>query len=217
MARRRQKRPKHILKNYGILWDRERVFWGRGRARGQLLGGTAKRPVDFRDQIGVYVLYDDAQKIVYVGQAGRKNQRIFARLKGHLKNHLAPRWRYFSWFGLLSVNKDGSLSGWDSPQKNVTTTIAGHLDGYEGVLIAASDPQFNRQGARFRSVRRYSQVTHPRSQHVSLRSVSDVIAKSFHTVYDAQQSLADEQEKILEKLKKLSHEVLSKRKRHKRN
>ncbi|MEO0963192.1 MAG: GIY-YIG nuclease family protein, partial [Pseudomonadota bacterium] len=56
--------------------------------------------VDFRQQRGIYVLYDGNFNIVYVGQAGAGNQDLFGRLKNHLTDHLASRWSLFSWFGV---------------------------------------------------------------------------------------------------------------------
>lgn len=63
-----------LIQNYGLFWQRLIVDWGtRGRVRsGALLGRYARQlrspEVDFREQQGVYVLYDDNFKIIYVGQ-----------------------------------------------------------------------------------------------------------------------------------------------------
>lgn len=105
--------------------------------------------IDFRDQIGVYVLYDEGRNPIYIGQAGQGHARLFNRLRSHQRDSLAHRWQYFSWFGLLSVNKNGELSGWDDPSKRVIGTIRSTLNEIEGVLIAATEPAFNKQGARF--------------------------------------------------------------------
>jgi len=56
--------PKQLLiRNYGLFWTRNKVFWGKGKNRGHLKGvlaGKTKGPqIDFRMQQGVYVLYDD--------------------------------------------------------------------------------------------------------------------------------------------------------------
>lgn len=75
-----------LIQNYGLFWRRDRVKWGKGKNKGTLVGywKGAKRQgsVDFREQRGIYVLYDDTFKIVYVGQAGNKNQCLFDRLPG---------------------------------------------------------------------------------------------------------------------------------------
>jgi hypothetical protein len=48
-----------IIKNYGFLWDRSYVYRGAGKSPGHLKGTAAGcSDADFREQIGVYVLYD---------------------------------------------------------------------------------------------------------------------------------------------------------------
>ena len=175
---------KSLIKNYGIMWRRDSVFWGRGGDKGELNGRRSGRLIDFRDQIGVYVLYDESRLPVYVGQAGQGNQRLFNRLRAHKSDALAHRWQYFSWFGLLGVNKSGSLSGWDDAGKKVSGTIKSTLNEIEGVLIAATEPEFNRQGARFKGIARYRQVTHekadasqPTQTRYLLEEISKIVSK----------------------------------------
>lgn len=156
------KKIEAVIRNYGLMWRRDQVFWGSGPNKGFLKGRHGGREIDFREQIGVYVLYDESRRPIYVGQAGQGNARLFKRLRAHRRDHLALRWQYFSWFGLLAVNKgNGKLSGWDDPEKRVRGTIRSMLNEIEGVLIAATEPQFNKQGARFRKVPRYRQVPLP--------------------------------------------------------
>lgn len=174
------KRKKHdkirsVIKNYGLMWRRDSVFWGRGYNKGSLLGRRSRREIDFRKQIGVYVLYDEARRPVYVGQAGQGNARLFNRLRSHQRDSLGPRWQYFSWFGLLNVNKNGHLSGWDDKSKRVSGTIGSTLNEIEGVLIAATEPPFNKQGAKFQGIPRYRQVLHQGADYVSLRQLRDMV------------------------------------------
>ena len=93
-----------LVHNYGLFWRRYDVFWGRPNVPGRLDGVPAKetlaKPIDFREQAGVYVLYDDNFRLVYVGQAGAGNQFLFSRLKHHRRDALADRWTRFSWFGI---------------------------------------------------------------------------------------------------------------------
>jgi len=166
---------KSLIKNYGLMWRRDSVFWGRGRDKGVLNGRRSGKIIDFRDQIGVYVLYDESRLPVYVGQAGQGNARLFNRLRTHRRDALAHRWHYFSWFGLLSVNKSGRLSGWDAPQKRVSGTIRSTLNEIEGVLIAATEPAFNKQGARFRGIARYKQVLHDGADYTSPTQLRDLL------------------------------------------
>jgi len=177
MARRKgRKNVRSVIKNYGLMWRRDSVFWGRGYRKGVLYGRRSRRVIDFRKQIGVYVLYDEGRKPIYVGQAGQGNARLFSRLRSHMRDSLAHRWQYFSWFGLLRVNESGKLSGWDDKSKRVSGTIGSSLNEIEGVLIAATEPAFNKQGARFRGIPRYRQAQHDEAEHVSLRQLRDILS-----------------------------------------
>src|SRR5208282_3263832 len=98
---------KPLIHNYGLFWHRSDVLWGHQKVRGHLKGKLAKAksglPVDFRNQAGLYVLYDDSFRLVYVGQAGAGNQFLFSRLRQHTRDALADRWTRFSWFGIKWV------------------------------------------------------------------------------------------------------------------
>lgn len=175
---RRQKNGENIrsvIKNYGLMWRRDSVFWGKAHRRGVLLGRHSGRVIDFREQIGVYVLYDEARRPIYVGQAGQGNARLFRRLRAHRRDGLAHRWQYFSWFGLLNVKKNGQLSGRDNRAKRVTGTIGSTLNEIEGVLIAATEPPFNKQGAKFKGIIRFRQVSHRDAEHISLTQMREIL------------------------------------------
>jgi hypothetical protein len=142
-----------LIQNYGLFWQRSRVFFGTGGGgnAGHLKGVPAyaktSDPVDFRDQQGVYCLYDDNFRLVYVGQAGGKNdQRLFVRLKQHRTDNVADRWTRFSWFGIREVLGSGNLK---AVKGNSYTKISDVLNHIEGILIAAAEPIHNRQGGRF--------------------------------------------------------------------
>jgi hypothetical protein len=112
-----------------------------------LASAKTSDPVDFRDQQGVYCLYDDNFKLVYIGQAGGKNdQRLFHRLKQHRSDKVADRWTRFSWFGIREVLGSGKLK---AVKDNSYTKISDVLNHIEGILIAAAEPIHNRQGGRF--------------------------------------------------------------------
>lgn len=148
-----------LIKNYGLYWNEHDVFWGRPKNSGTLIGnrnGEKKsNPVDFRDQTGIYVLYAD-YKIVYVGQAGTKNQKLFKRLKCHKGDHLAGRWNKFSWFGTRQVLKTGNLRL--IPKKSRGIAPKDVLNQIEAVLIHASEPPLNLQGGRWGSIEQYLQT-----------------------------------------------------------
>lgn len=126
------------------------MFWGRPRVWGHLKGVPAKQtsapPVDFRDQAGVYVLYDDNFRLVYVGQAGGGNDFLFDRLKQHKKDALADRWTRFSWFGIRWVRANGKLALGAAQRFIKSGNILNHI---EALLISAAEPPHNRQGGRF--------------------------------------------------------------------
>ena len=65
------------------------------------------------------------------------------------------------------MNKNKQLSGWDDKGKRVAGTIGSTLDEIEGVLIAATEPPFNKQGAKFKGIKRYQQVKHEADEPVS--------------------------------------------------
>lgn len=139
-----------LIHNYGLFWRADRVFWGRPNNPGHLWGysvNSQQRESDFREQIGLYVLYDSSFNMVYVGQAGANDKHnLFLRLKDHRNDQLAERWSRFSWFGLLAVNQDGSLR---KPSQKKQPTIGEVLNHIEAILITASEPAHNRQGGRF--------------------------------------------------------------------
>lgn len=148
-----------LIRTYGLYWKRDDVFWGRQKNAGHLLGRklSAKKdgPVDFRDQVGFYALYDEQFQLVYFGQAGRgKDQTLYGRLKQHLGDHLAERWARFSWFGTKYVKGDGALS---AKAANVQGRQEVFLDQVEAVMIAVSEPPNNLQGGRFGSADQFAQ------------------------------------------------------------
>ena len=162
-----------IIKNYGFLWDRNHVYRGAGSNAGHLKG-TASGLVsaDFREQIGVYVLYDSTQRIVYVGQAGNGNATLFTRLKNHMDGQLWNRWQYFSWVGFKDVNDDGGLSA----QQKVDSGVSGFkyadaLNEIEGILIEIIEPKLNKQSGRLKSAREYFQYRDDRLEDVTASDV----------------------------------------------
>jgi hypothetical protein len=151
-----------LIQNYGLYWDESDVFWGAGSNAGTMLGVPATNltadPVDFREQSGVYVLYAE-YSMVYVGQAGVRNQKLFQRIKQHKRDALAGRWNQFSWFGIRRVLQNGVLS---AEAEGSHSTIEDVLNHIEAILIHAAEPTQNRQGGRFgESVQQYLQKRDP--------------------------------------------------------
>lgn len=168
-----------IIKNYGFLWERKYICRGSGGdGNAGHLQGTAsnKRKADFRDQIGVYVLYDRNQQIVYVGQAGNGNASLFTRLKSHMSGALWNRWEYFSWVGFRDVNANGTLSN----QQSVDSYVSGFkysdaLNEIEGILIELIEPKLNKQSGRLKNAVEYFQEIDERVEDVSLQELRDLL------------------------------------------
>jgi hypothetical protein len=152
-----------MIRGAGLFWERENIWWGAGTNAGALLGvperNKRRMPIDFRRQIGLYALYSDYD-LVYVGQAGSGKQTMFARLKRHGKGLYAGRWNRFSWFGMLWVKKNGTLS---SPSEAFHTSRADALNVLEALIIETAEPALNNQSGRLgRNVTFYRQVRDPR-------------------------------------------------------
>ncbi len=165
-----------LIRNYGLLWERKYVFWGRGSNRGHLHG--YRRPsddgADFRDQIGIYVLYDKDLNAIYVGQAGSGETRLFHRLKQHTNDHLWNRWEYFSWFGFRRVNGSGALSEHDHPDKLFKSDGSILLNELEGVLLSILEPKLNKQGPRWKDVEEFYQWV---DENLEERQVGEVLKR----------------------------------------
>jgi hypothetical protein len=150
-----------IIQNFGFMWDRSEVDWGRrgpgGNARfvGVQVGNT-KRVVDFQQQMGIYVLYDRFEQPVQIGQA----KVIFDRLRQHRADHLRNRWAYFTWFGFyrVSVTTDKLLAKEQASELNKVTTLGEALHEIEAVLIQVMEPRLNRRGPNWKDTEEYLQV-----------------------------------------------------------
>lgn len=142
-----------IIKNYGLRWVREKVDWGGPGSRGLLQGKPAtarsSASVDFREQIGIYVLFEANFVPVYIGQAGFGAADLFGRLRNHRNDHLRDRWTHFSWFGFRNVNADCTLSAKQSGEARTSLAYGEALDEIEGILIQVLEPRLNKQGAKW--------------------------------------------------------------------
>lgn len=146
-----------MIQSYGVHWHTKHVFWGRPNDAGSLLGAASQskkaHPVDFRNQRGIYALYADYD-LVYVGQTGAGNDRLFHRLKCHKTDHLSERWNRFSWFGTQWVTKTGELS---VDTANVSQSVEATLNILEAVSIAISEPRLNLQRGKWSEATKYFQ------------------------------------------------------------
>ncbi|WP_330948378.1 GIY-YIG nuclease family protein [Thermomonas sp. LB-4] len=146
-----------MIRSFGLHWREDRVFWGRPNDSGTLDGAASRsrraKPVDFREQRGIYALYAEYE-LVYVGQTGAGNDRLFRRLKCHRTDHLSERWDRFSWFGTQWVTERNTLS---RDTAAVHQTVAAALNMLEAVSVAISEPRLNLQRGRWGDTTQYYQ------------------------------------------------------------
>ncbi len=127
-----------IINAFGIYWNRNLVHW---KTTPDLLGiqQIGASEVNFKDQIGVYLLHDNRETI-YVGQA--IDQTLGQRLKNHTTDRLGGRWDRFSWFGFYPVKENGKLN-LEIKFKDLTLKNLGDI--LEAILIESIEPRQNRK------------------------------------------------------------------------
>ena len=129
-----------IVSSFGVFWKREKVEW-ENHTNLKLYGvqwGDAE-PVDFGQQIGLYLLYD-RREVVHVGRAKTRESTLGRRLYKHTKDRLSARWDNFSWFGFLRVSEDGELGELQDRYDS-----ASMIADIEAILIEAVEPRQNRK------------------------------------------------------------------------
>jgi hypothetical protein len=153
------------IRTYGHFWSRDLIDWGWQNKKGTLLAarkpGAAKPTADFREQIGIYALFDEHRDIVYVGQTGSGKKRLWSRLRDHNRGQLRDRWNNFSWFGFLDVSRDGlklnetpylvETSDFASLTEEVTGSFADALNEIEAVVIQLVEPRLNKRGPNWKN------------------------------------------------------------------
>lgn len=157
-----------LLRAFGMFWQRENVIW-QGQRR--LLGKqrAEAEPVNFAEQIGVYLLHD-RDRVVYVGRA---SDSLFTRLQAHTGNRLAGRWDRFSWFGLRPVDPESGklLNAVDTcSQKLVVETL-------EALLMESLEPPLNRRRGDGLETFEYYQVPDPDIENRRRKEVLNLLAR----------------------------------------
>ena len=171
-----------LVKNFGHLWERQYLYRGRGSIAGHLKGQRSAKSeiVDFRDQIGVYVLHDKNLQPLYVGQAGYgESSRMLTRLKAHENDHLWNRWTHFSWFGFRKVTGKG-LHQSMSPDSKVSVSGSDVIEQLEGLLITVLEPSLNKQGAVWKQADEYFQHIEPELQTTSNAQLAITLEERFN-------------------------------------
>ena len=158
-----------LINAFGMYWSRNNVLWtSTPRILGQQQPGSAS--VDFCNQKGVYLLYV-GRAVVYVGRT--TDQPLGVRLRQHIVDRLNGRWDRFSWFGVYSVEENGSLK---------TATVVGYdltmlIVTMEALLIEGLEPPQNRKrGDDFRAVE-FLQVEDPEIQKTQIVKLMDELKK----------------------------------------
>lgn len=146
-----------MIQSYGLHWRIDRVSWGRPSVAGTLLGAASRSPraraVNFREQRGIYALFSDYE-LVYIGQTGAGDDRLFKRLKAHKSDHLSERWNRFSWFGTQWVTKSGALS---MDTASVSASVEAALNILEAISVAIGEPRLNLQRGKWGDSKQYFQ------------------------------------------------------------
>lgn len=148
-----------LIKNFGHLWQRRFISIGTGGKRSHLKGTRAGQTVDFREQIGVYILYTPQLIPIYVGQAGKGRADLFTRINNHQRDHLEQRWTHFSWFGLREV-RDSELLPLDDAEET-SAKKSNLLNEFEAILLTVLEPTLttlNKQAGKWMEVREYRQL-----------------------------------------------------------
>lgn len=155
------------IESFGRRWRRDKVFWGKGKQKGHLKGCAKNNKslvIDFREQIGIYVLFDARGEAIYVGQAGIGNKTLFGRLKDHRSDSLRDRWTHFSWFGLRGKNpKTNTLSRHHKPNSWIKKRKRKDaLHESEAVLMAVVEPPLNKRGPNWTGTKEFLQYVDDR-------------------------------------------------------
>ncbi len=144
-----------IVTSFGMFWKRENINW---TSKPKVLGmqQIAAEPVDFFEQVGIYLLYD-GREIIYVGRT--TDRPLGRRLYEHTMDRLSSRWDRFSWFGLLPVSEVGKLGAMPG-----TYPAAKMIPALEAILIEALEPRQNRKRGDDLSAVEYIQKEDPEIQ-----------------------------------------------------
>ena len=143
-----------LINAFGMFWERQQVSWAKSKPALLGIEQTKAKPIDFCNQIGVYILYDNYHPI-YVGRT--TSDRLGIRLREHhTTSRFQGRWNRFSWFGICPIGEDGKLL-----DPTVPTDSDAVVASMEALLIEAMEPAQNRKrGDGFSGVE-YLQVNDP--------------------------------------------------------
>ena len=153
-----------IVTSFGMFWRRNAVEW---MATPKLLGmqEIGATPVDFFQQLGIYLLYD-GREVIYVGRS--TDRPLGKRLFEHTVDRMSTRWDRFSWFGLLPVSDVGKLGALPDDYKAATI-----IPALEAILIEALEPRQNRKRGDDLAAVEYFQKVDPLIQKKRIKEMLD--------------------------------------------
>lgn len=173
-AKNDKNEPLKIINSFGIYWNRSFVFWESSNPDLLAVQQKGAQPINFRNQIGIYMLHD-SRETIYVGQAIRRPLSL--RLREHTQDRLSGRWDRFSWFGFYPVNEHGKLI------TNIsfnTLTIEQMGDLLEALLIESIEPRQNRkQGNLFYGLE-YLQQEAPELKEKQMKQTIQAMVEKFN-------------------------------------
>jgi hypothetical protein len=139
-----------LIKTYGEHWRKDLVNWSRG-GRLEGFGRNQSHKANFWKMKGVYALYDDDYKLVYVGQS--YEQGLGRRLKQHTRDESRGRWSTFSWYGVMDIVNPRDKHGWYSlgmPNQSERASTKSVVESFETLVIRIADPDLNRRRQGFK-------------------------------------------------------------------
>lgn len=171
-----------FIRCYGLFWSADEVLWRPGagnRSSFRILGRVGERSpklrvCDFRQQRGIYVLYDDYGPY-YVGLC--RKQGLGARLKQHLSDDHEGRWDRFSWFGFQRVLKSRETDGTQKLGRLPTRLLVDSMStigDIEALLIQSLGTQHrgNWNQMRFAAAEQWHQVLEHEAESILQRVAS---------------------------------------------
>ncbi len=164
-----------FIRSFGLFWRRDEVTWAPGAGNAgvfRLLGRRnrnqpALEVTDFRDQRGIYVLYDDYGPY-YVGLA--RDRAIRQRLREHTHDKHWDKWDRFSWFGfrrVLSGTDADGLQMLGTMPKQLVSGTASTIGDIEALLMLSlgTVERGNTQTMKFKNADRWDQVQRHEVDH----------------------------------------------------
>lgn len=133
-----------MIKNYGLDWKLSVT-----ENRNDLEGKRGKLRIDFRTQVGWYILMKH-NKNKYVGMT---TEGFWKRLKSHYKSK-SGEWTTFSWFGVYPIDLVEQKLIYKHPKFEANNLIA----DTEALLIYLNGGDLNKNGGKYQHMMEFKQL-----------------------------------------------------------